>query len=72
MESIIDNPQVREWTTQGLFSKRIVIRYLEDKLDEVLVSIAKTLATMIDSVTEALATVGSVNLIVRNYGNDID
>ena len=31
-----------------------------------------TLATMIDSVTEALATVGSVNLTVRNYGNDID
>ncbi len=31
-----------------------------------------TLATMIDSVTKALATVGSVNLTVRNYGNDID
>ena len=46
MESIIDNPRVREWTTQGLFSKRIVIRYLEYKLDEVLVSIAKPLTAM--------------------------
>lgn len=31
-----------------------------------------TLTTMIDSVTEALTTVGSVNLTVKNYGNDIE
>lgn len=44
MESIIDNPQVREWTTQGLFSRRIVIRFLGKKIDEVLATIAKTLS----------------------------